>query len=216
MKLGNKIKLSIIGCSLMFLSSLSMASTEPSMTYNSSTYTHTLNPGAGIEKAFNAYRTKNNKGEMRLLPETQFLNIIREVHYNDNMIAPNAAIGDFNGDGKKDLVAFYQSMATREYFVMAFISQKKAGEYTAHSVISWEESEFKDDCIDSDGKIIINPHVVDKSRVSYTNERDKKLAGRDIFQIEAFMGHVDLIYFDGKIFKYSRGEVRVRNEAPES
>jgi len=95
---------------------------------------------------------------------------------------PGAAIGDYNGDGRKDLIVMGRK--ANKSVVIAFLSQKKG--YKDHLVISEEPFGKPLDVY------LVN---IRKSKIIHNDNKSK-----DAFQIESFGGAAIAKTFDGQRF----------------
>ncbi|HTK81624.1 MAG TPA: hypothetical protein VL633_04985, partial [Bacteroidota bacterium] len=119
------------------------------------------------------------------------LPVLRELHLDTTKCRPNFAWGDFDGNGKRDYVAFIErhSGEQREQFLVALIS-KGLG--------------FQDILLDQEtGGAHIADYIwlVKKGSNSYDFERNKKFVlKRDAVELIYIEKGSELIYFDGGQF----------------
>lgn len=180
-----KILIFILTCAVLFSQSAKAASIQKQKLYLAQ----------GMKSQLQNSKYKGFKP----LTNQLFNKKVRSLFIKSKNESPYAVIGDFNNDKVKDLVVL--GKLKHKIILLSILSHNAS--FKVQAVKTWSKKNFAKD-FGSKGLYKYLSLAPKKSLVF------KKGATRDAFQIETYMSHATLYYFENNRFKLNKGAVKVK------
>ncbi len=166
---------------LLVFSFQAQAITEPKLKVGSTDYT--LEMGADAIRALTPYFEKKANA-FRIVGKDKYAEFIwTNLKTSDSEAAPMVTLGDINGDKIKDMVVMLYN--SREYKLVALISEKKSDSYKTLDIQSWTKDEFEALYSHRLGGFLYSAMILPHDKFTYKG-RFAQYADRDFISMGSF------------------------------